>query len=235
MIDNEDINVVRYSDFNCVHCSQFKEINCEQVLTPIQSRLYYLMIFGKQPRVEDESLYGWTNRLGIPKSTTYGLFTKGNQNMHLSLANKLAEATGANTDWIQKGIGEPFVEVVEPQEITKKNDQPDGKSGIDSHLLIQAIETAEKALKVANGTMTPEDKAEFITTLFFNSDLSNVNEVLLKACISLIEKALKDTRRILSPTPKSELIIIIYNFYYDKPWTEEHLKSALDQLIRSVS
>jgi len=108
MIDNEDNKVVRYSDFNNVHCSQFKEFNCEQELTPIQSRLYYLMIFGKQPRAENESLYGWTNRLGLPKSTTYGLFTKRNQNMHLSLATKLAEATGANIDWIQKGIGEPF-------------------------------------------------------------------------------------------------------------------------------
>jgi len=83
--------------------------------------------------------------------------------------------------------------------------------------------------------MTPENKAEFITTLFFNANLNNISEDLLKACISLIEKALKETRRFMSPQAKTELILVIYNFYYDKPWTEEHLKSALDQLIRSVS
>ncbi|MNC75359.1 hypothetical protein D3C75_1268740 [compost metagenome] len=82
--------------------------------------------------------------------------------------------------------------------------------------------------------MTPEKKAEFISTLYFNENVNDVSEKLLKACISLIEKALKDTRRTMSPEPKSELILVIYNFYSDKPWTEEHLKSALDQLIRSV-
>ena len=108
MTDNKENKFVRYSDFSYVCCSQFKEFNCEQDLTPIQSRLYYLMVVGKQPRTENESLYGWTNRLGIPKSTTYGLFTKRNQNMHATLAQKLAEATGADADWVQKGIGEPF-------------------------------------------------------------------------------------------------------------------------------
>lgn len=187
---------------------------------------------------ELEKPYSFAKRVGLPKGTFTGIWINGRQSLHKSTLERICFATGANPAWLSTGIGEPFPERNEiaqsskETERTYKNDVP---LSIDSHLLIQSIETAEKALKVANGTMTPEDKAEFITTLFFNANLNNVSEDLLKACISLIEKALKETRRNLSPKPKSELIIIIYNFYYDKPWTEEHLKSALDQLIRSVS
>lgn len=238
MIDNNEVSLLRNFDFNCAEFSQFKEFNCEEELTPIQSRMYFLMLNGLMPRGIGESLYGWCGRLGLSNSTIFGIFKKNNKNMHLSVAEKIAKATGANALWIQIGEGNPFSDINETVQTSKVAEQAykhDVPLSIDSHLLIQSIETAEKALKAANGTMTPEDKAEFITTLFFNGNLNNVSEDLLKACISLIEKALKETRRNLSPKPKSELIIIIYNFYYDKPWTEEHLKSALDQLIRSVS
>lgn len=208
--------------------------NWELTNNSLKERIEFLMT----PE-ELEKPYSFATRVGLPKGTFTGIWINGRQSLHKSTLERICFATGANPAWLSTGIGEPFLEnneIVQPsieaEQTYKKNDVP---LSIDSHLLIQSIETAEKALKVANGTMTPEDKAEFISTLFFNGNLNNVNEDLLKACISLIEKALKETRRILSPKPKSELIIIIYNFYYDKPWTEEHLKSALDQLIRSVS
>lgn len=187
--------------------------------------------------IGEERPYPWAESKGINKSAFQSAKNRGKKPLPKTV--KLwAEKIGCSYKWLNEGIGEPFPEsenIVPCTETIDKAEKISVCLSIDSQLLIQAIETAEKALKVANGTMTPEDKAEFITTLFFNGNLSNVNEDLLKACISLIEKALKETRRTLSPEPKSELIIIIYNFYYDKPWTEEHLKSALDQLIRSVS
>lgn len=187
-----------------------------------------------------ERPYPWAESKGLNKSAFQSAKKRGKKPLPKTV--KLwAEKIGCSYEWLNEGIGEPFPEsnvVIQPSKETELTYKSDVPLSIDSDLLIQSIETAEKALKAlkaANGTMTPEDKAEFITTLFFNANLNNVSEDLLKACISLIEKALKETRRNLSPKPKSELIIIIYNFYYDKPWTEEHLKSALDQLIRSVS
>lgn len=256
MTENKENKFVRYSDFDFVQCSQYKEFNCEQQqdmkyvelgMSAIKHRLYFLMLHSRAQRSENESLYHWTNRLGLSKSTAFGIFSKENNSMHRSVAVKISNATGANVDWIQFGTGEAF-NIDDSNPITVNNideSQPlasvddikktDVPLSIDKYLLTQSIETAEKALEVTNGTMTPENKAEFITTLFFNANLNNVSEDLLKACISLIEKALKETRRFMSPQAKTELILVIYNFYYDKPWTEEHLKSALDQLIRSVS
>jgi len=258
MIDKEQNNLLRNFGLGSGRISQFKELNCEDELTPIQHRMYFLMANGFMPRSADESLYGWCGRIGLSNSTIFGIFKKNNKNMHLSVAQKISEATGANVEWIQKGIGEPFgkdeieepVTAPSPVDYEYQSNSVDFTTGVEApkaqlkpavpvslnkYLLTQSIETAEKALEIANGTMTPENKAEFISTLYFNQNLSDNDEKLFKACVTLIEKALKETRRVLSPEPKTELIIVIYNFYYDKPWTEEHLKSALDQLIRSVS
>lgn len=245
MAENKENKFVRYSDFNFVQCSQYKEFNYEQRqdmkyvelgMSAIKHRLYFLMLHSLAKRSENESLYHWTNRLGLSKSTAFGIFSKENNSMHRSVAEKISNVTGADIDWIQFGKGEAFPEKKEqPLPSPDQNLKSDVPKSIDKYLLTQSIETAEKALAIAKGTMTPENKAEFISTLYFNDNVNNVSEELLKACIRLIEQALKETRRTLSPEPKSELIIVIYNFYYDKPWTEEHLKSALDQLIRSVS
>jgi hypothetical protein len=255
MIDRKQNNKFRNFDLGSVQTSQFKEFNYENELTPIQARMYFLMANGSMPRSADESLYGWCGRIGLSNSTIFGIFKKNNKNMHLSVAQKISEATGANIEWVQKGIGEPFNEteddVISPNHksneyngntlnyitgINAPNERkPYVPKSISKELLTQSIETAEQALEIANGTMTPEKKAEFISTLYFNQNICDNDEKLFKACVTLIEKALRETRRILSPEPKSELIIVIYNFYYDKKWTEEHLKSALDQLIRSVS
>jgi len=187
--------------------------------------------------IGEERPYPWAESKGINKSAFQS--AKNRQKKPLPKTVKLwAQLIGCSYEWLNEGIGEPFStsnETEQPAVTTDHSDKTDVPLSIDRQLLIQSIETAEKALEIANSTMTPDDKAEFIATLFFNGNLSNVSEELLKVCISLIEKALKETRRTMSPSAKTELILVIYNFYHDKPWTEEHLKSALDQLIRSVS
>lgn len=108
MVDKTQNKEFRNFDFGTVHTSQFKEFNYEDELTPIQARMYFLMINSSMPRSPDESLYGWCGRIGLSNSTIFGIFKKNNKNMHLSVAQKISEATGANIDWVQKGIGEPF-------------------------------------------------------------------------------------------------------------------------------
>lgn len=223
--------------------SQFEK-NISELNNPLKERIKLLMT-----AEELEKPYSFATRVGLSKGTFTGIWVEGRTSLQQKTVDKIAVATGANQVWLMTGEGEPFKEAPSSRKIEQnraeyliqaqaedlENKKTDVPLSIDQQLLTQAIETAEKALVIAKGTMTPDDKAEFIATLFLNDNLSNINEELLKACISLIEKALKETRRTLSPEPKSELIIVIYNFYYDKPWTEEHLKSALDQLIRSVS
>ncbi|MDH1068498.1 hypothetical protein N5B96_03155 [Acinetobacter johnsonii] len=203
--------------------------------------------------IGDERPFPWSERIGLNRSAFQSARARGKRPLPKTV-RKWAEQIGCNFEWLNKGIGEPFsLRLVKSRlqslhkdqanpahydtdvEVPKVERKPYVPKSIDKHLLTQAIETAEKALEIANGTMAPENKAEFISTLYFNQNLCDNDEKLFRACVTLIEKALKDTRRILSPEPKSELIIVIYNFYYDKEWTEEHLKSALDQLIRSVS
>ncbi len=244
MADNKENKFVRYSDFSNVHCSQFKEFNCEQELTPIQSRLYYLMVFGKQPRTENESLYGWTNRLGLPKSTTYGLFTKRNQNMHLASANKLAEGTGASVDWIQKGIGEPFLINHDDETIDRQAEGTyDGlvvgrevSIELDTSLLIQAFETLDNALKVTGRTMQPAGRARFVATVYASlKENEDMDTQLLEDCVFTIEESLKSTRRSMSPKSKTDLILIIYELYSGNASYKEAMKSTINNLIRSVS
>lgn len=119
MIEKQENKSVRYFDFDFVLCSQFKEFNCEQgedvknKLTDIQQRLYFLMVNGDLIRDPNESLYHWSARVGLSKSTAFGIFSKNNQTMHTSVSKKIASATGANAEWVQYGRGEPFEKVQE--------------------------------------------------------------------------------------------------------------------------
>ncbi len=212
--------------------SQFDQNNSE-LENPLKERIKFLMTAEELKRP-----YSFATRIGLSKGTFTGIWVEGRSSLHQKTIDKIAQATGANPAWLSTGIGEPFSAEQQSSaqpEAPVQSEKNDVAQGIDKYLLTQAIETAEKALDIANGTMTPENKAEFISTLYFNTNQNNVSEELLKACVSLIEKALKETRHIMSPQAKSELILVIYNFYSDKPWTQEHLKSALDQLIRSVT
>lgn len=160
MIDKKQNNKFRNFDLGSVQTSQFKEFNCENELTPIQVRMYFLMANGSMPRSADESLYGWCGRIGLSNSTIFGIFKKNNKNMHLSVAQKISEATGANIEWVQKGIGEPFeqqatklLEEIKPLDtvsqdhnddgveigkLTKKNDYINSE-GMSLHYLREAV------------------------------------------------------------------------------------------------
>ncbi|EOX7485865.1 hypothetical protein ACULUB_001210 [Acinetobacter baumannii] len=247
MTDIKDNKFVRFSDFDIAQGSQFKEFNYEQEKTPIQKRLYFLMLNGKQPRGDKESLYGWCARIGLSKSTAFGIFSKGNQNMHLSVAQTISDATGADVDWIKNGTGVPFPvysmdEIINKQieeaiedQILETNINPEF-DGLDTQLLQQAFDTLDKALKVTKRSMSPKAKAKFVVSLYDNlSEPGNAKIELLQECIETVEQALLDTRRIMSSSAKSELILIIYDLYYGNTAYKEAMKTTLDELIRSTS
>lgn len=309
MLDKKEFNFLRICENYEHYFSQFKEFNCEDDLTPIVQRMYYLMVEGNLPRGENESLYGWCGRLGLSNSTIFGIFKKHNKYMHLSVADKISQATGANIEWIQHGTGQPFKanEMVQTANQLKERikmlmtddeqehpykfatrtglskgtftgiwvagrdtlhqktiDKISNATGcnatwlatghgkpfsytfedavvknnddlaIDKSLLLQAIKTAEQALEITEATMPPALKAEFICTLYFSEQHNKAGEELLSNCVLLIEQALLETRHYMSHDKKTDLISVIYNFYIDKQYTQEHLKRALYQLIRSV-
>lgn len=247
MIDINDNKFVSFSDFDIAQGSQFKEFNYEQEKTPIQKRLYFLMLNGKQPRGAKESLYGWCARIGLSKSTAFGIFSKGNQNMHQSVAQTISYATGADVDWIKNGTGIPFpiysmdeiinqqIEEAMDQVLESNNINPEF-DGLDTQLLQQAFDTLDKALKVTKRNMSPKAKAKFVVSLYDNlSEPRNAKIELLQECIETIEQALFDTRRIMSSAAKSELILIIYDLYYGNSAYKEAMKTTLDELIRSTS
>ncbi|HCA5335478.1 TPA: hypothetical protein MW296_000116 [Acinetobacter baumannii] len=246
MADIKDNKFVRFLEFDIAQCSQFKEFNYEQEKTPIQQRLYFLMLNGKKPRGVKESLYGWCARIGLSKSTAFGIFSKGNQNMHMSVAQTISEATGADVDWIRNGTGVPFPvyamdEIINKQieeatsQILENNFDPEF-DGLDTQLLQQAFDTLDKALKVTKRSMSVEAKAKFVVSLYDNlSEPGNAKIELLQECIETIEQALLDTRRTMSSSSKSELILIIYDLYYGNTAYKEAMKTTLDELIRSTS
>ena len=238
MADINKNKFVRFSQFDIAQCSQFKEFNYEQEKTPIQQRLYFLMLNGAQPRGVNESLYGWCIRIGLSKSTAFGIFTKGNQNMHLSVAQTIADATGADIDWIRNGTGTPFPidsydEIIERQ--IEEAFSTETKV-LDTSLLQQAFETLDQALSATNKVMAPEGRSKFVATVYASlKEQESLNTEVLEDCIYTIEEALKSTRRVMSPKAKTDLILVIYDLYSGEASYKEAMKSTINQLIRSVS
>ena len=67
--------------------------------------------------------------------------------MHLSVAQKISEATGANIDWVQKGIGEPFeqqetklLEEIKPLDTVSRDHHDDGVVELTG--LLQVVQDA---------------------------------------------------------------------------------------------
>lgn len=252
MIDNKSFKLVRYSDYNYEDCTQFKEFNYEQELTPIQSRLYYLMVFGKQPRMQSESLYGWGNRIELPKSTTYGIFTKGNQNMHLAVAEKIAEATGANALWIKDGIGEAFTlsENLEQPIASTQSVQPTDKpatiqkkgltlsTSINLEKLQEVFETTEEILRTQNRTMPALARGEFTVMLykmFIDETAEPFNAELLQHSTYAVEDMLEKQRLTMSLEKKTLLIVAIYTMYIDTPAGVQQLLQTAGVLLRRIA
>ncbi|AZN69276.1 hypothetical protein DX910_14475 [Acinetobacter haemolyticus] len=245
MSDNKQYISVRYSDFNLEDCSQFKEFNYEQHLTDIQKRMYFLMLHGEKQRGGGESLYGWAGRLGLSRSTTFGIFTKGNATMHNSVAIKIAEATGASEQWVQNGIGEPFaIETITnhvKSNASNKKIETEGltiTTAIHRDKLQQSFETTEQALNQQHKTMTPSAKAEFIVMLYTaltDAESQNFDKKLLNTAIYLVENELSVQRRTMSHDKKTLLIIAVYTLYIDNASNVEALELSIKNLIRSAA
>lgn len=242
MVDNNDINILRNSNFNCAEFSQFKEFNCEEDLTPIQSRMYFLMLNGLMPRGISESLYGWCGRLGLSNSTVFGIFKKNNKNMHLSVAEKIAKATGANVEWLQHGTGEPIKtwtsEDILQRQIDEafEQDEPNLVSELDTSLLKQAFDTLEQALETTGRVMQPKGVSRFVATVYASlKEDEEMDTVVLQDCILTVEEALKAKRRTMSSKAKTDLILAIYELYSGNALYKEAMTSTINQLIRSVS
>lgn len=71
--------------------------------TPLKKRLAQLMTDG-----EKDYPFSFATRVGLNKSTFHNIWTKGSDNIHLSTAKKIADATDVNVDWLHKGIGRPY-------------------------------------------------------------------------------------------------------------------------------
>ncbi|WP_131669800.1 helix-turn-helix domain-containing protein [Psychrobacter pygoscelis] len=71
--------------------------------TLLKQRLYELMS-------DDEKIhpFSFAERVGLSKSTFHSIWTKGSTSIHRSTAKKIADATGADIDWVHKGIGKAY-------------------------------------------------------------------------------------------------------------------------------
>lgn len=240
MIDNKENILFRNLNLKRVQFSQFKEFNCEQDLTPLQTRMYYLMINGLLLRGENESLYGWCGRIGLSNSTIFGIFKKNNKNMHLSVARTISNATGARIEWIQKGIGEPFPTQKQADTATQHEKEAtppkaEQKVGINADLLAQAFDALEDALIENNKQMPPKGRARFISALYEAlSEEDGVNMQILSDCIFTAEEALNLKRRAMSPKSKTRLILAIYEMYSDDPAYQDVMQSTIKQLVGTI-
>lgn len=199
--------------------SQLSENNSE-LKKSLKERIELLMT-----DEEKKKPYAFATRIGLSKGTFTGIWVDGRTTLHQKTVDKIAQATGANPVWLATGAGEPW-------QTSTTTDTPVKVHKINKKLLLDAITTAEQAVKITKTVMEADKKSELISTLLNCADQQH--DELLKACIVTIEKALNKTRRIMSPKDKTELILVIYNFYSDKTWTQDNLKFALDQLIGSV-
>ncbi|OTG87669.1 hypothetical protein B9T31_04010 [Acinetobacter sp. ANC 4558] len=246
MIDVEGNILLRNLGCESDNFSQFKEFNCENELTPIQARMYYLMLNGLLVRGDDESLYGWCGRIGLSNSTIFGIFKKNNKNMHLSVAKKIAAATGADIEWVQKGIGEPFNRE-SSSSLSSVNFSKSSTNllitsvihgGINKEYLEQCFESTDGALKATFLMMQADDKAEFIlkfyTALLEEHGVSStIDPELFILAVFTIEIALYYSRQTMSPKNKSELIVDIYDKYHVDADLTQNIKSDFDEYRRN--
>lgn len=198
--------------------------NNSELNNPLKERIKLLMT-----DEEKEHPYKFATRTSLSKGTFTGIWVAGRETLHQKTIDKISNATGCNATWLATGHGQPFAAQDQVQQIHSHQNAP-----LDKPLLLQAINTAEQALEITEAVMGPKLKAEFICTLYFSDRPNRQGEQLLSDCVVLIEQGLTELRRYLSQDKKTDLISVIYNFYIDKQYTQEHLKRALDQLIGSV-
>ncbi|PID48448.1 MAG: peptidase S24 [Proteobacteria bacterium] len=77
---------------------------------------------------EKKQPFSFATRVGLSGSTFHGIWTKGSTSIHRPTAKKIADVTGADIDWIHKGIGQPY-----PNTSTQPQKPPQHTSLSDFH------------------------------------------------------------------------------------------------------
>ncbi len=147
--------------------SQKNQTNCEPE-NPLKQRIAQLM--------SEEDLkhpYAWAAKIGLSKGTFSGIWNLGRNALHKSTAEKISVGTGANIQWIQTGIGQPF-DQSQSQTQTQATETPSnppaspeqGKILLDLDTLEMAIHTLESVLEQTRRTMSPSKKTELILAIY---------------------------------------------------------------------
>lgn len=142
--------------------------------TEIKKRLWSLMT-----EKEREMPFKFANRIGLSKSTFHNLWTKGNTSMHRATAEKIAQATGTDPDWVHTGAIK-----VEPNDVSREwgitevypingvhiepsdYQQPEHIKDMNPTLLIEAMTMVEEVLTETGRTMEAMHKAEFVLRVY---------------------------------------------------------------------
>ena len=142
--------------------------------TPIKKRLFKLM-------TDDEKLmpFKFATRIGISPSTFHSLWTKSASSMQRRTAEKIAQATGTDPDWIQTGAIK-----VEPNDVSREwgitevypangvsiepsdYQQPEHIKDMNPTLLIEAMAMVEEVLTETGRTMEAMHKAELVLRVY---------------------------------------------------------------------
>lgn len=148
-----------------------------ELKTPFVERLSLL--------IGDEGPYAWANRVGIPRSAFWRIWTDSAIPRKKTLL-RIQEATGASPDWLLHGLGEPPPDV--QQRLEQQQAKPVApviyptKEGglnsdrnleyravqrpLDMERLALALETVEEGLCVTRRTMAPDKKAELVAAVY---------------------------------------------------------------------
>ena len=144
--------------------TQFAKDNyeMEELDTALKKRLWSLMT-----EEEKKMPYKFANRVGLGKSTFHTIWTKSSTSIHKKTAEKIAQATGTDPDWIQTGAVK--VDFSPNNTVSYSQDLPlefgnhrQSIENISKPILWEAITIVEDVLEDTNRVMTTQDKAEFI-------------------------------------------------------------------------
>ncbi|WHP07008.1 MULTISPECIES: hypothetical protein [Acinetobacter] len=197
--------------------------------------------------IGDERPYSWAESKGIKKSAFQS--ARNRQSKPLAKTVELwAQQIGCSYEWLDKGIGEPFKDVVPVAQQQDKETQTESgiveeeglriTTSIDRDKLQQAFETTAQALKDRHKIMRPKPMAEFIVMLYealIDKETQPFDSHLLNAAIYLVENELEIQRRTMSPEKKTLLIIAIYTLYSDDASNMEAIQLSVKSLVRSAA
>jgi hypothetical protein len=142
-------------------CSQKTPANCE-LENALKSRISSLMT-----KEDLEHPYAWAARTGLSKGTFTGIWVQGRHSLHRATAEKISSSTGADVNWIQTGLGQPYpTNPAQPCVVLDTHPLAPQTSVIDKQILEISIETLETVLEATSRRMQPSKKAEVIMAIY---------------------------------------------------------------------